>query len=94
MLGRLVRRVFNRWQITGRVRFLTFHDHSHTLDETVDNIENLSCRDASLVLRESVKPLKDSLNVLLSESLPYEFDYVALSKATRQQNATHSIVPA
>ena len=94
MLGRLVRGVFNRWQITSRVRLLTFHDHSHTLDEAVDNIENLNCCNASLFLRESVNPLKDSLNILLSEGLPYELDYVALSKATRQQNATYSIVPA
>jgi len=64
---------------------LTFQDHSHTLDETIDNIENLSCCDASLVLRESVKPLKDSLNVPLSEGFLYKFDYVALSKMIRQR---------
>ena len=85
MLGRLVIRAFNRWQIASRVRLLAFHNHSHTLNEAVDNVKNLGCCDASLVLRESVNPLKDSLNVLLSESLLYEFNYAfALSKVTRQ----------
>ena len=77
-------RVFNRWQIASRVCLLTFHDHSHTLYEAVDNIKNLGCCDASLVLRESINPLKDSLNILLSESLLHEFNYVGLSKVTRQ----------
>ena len=76
--------VFYRLQITSRVHLLTFHDHSHTLDETVDNIKNLSCCDTSLVLRESVNPLKDSFNIL-SESFLYKFDYIPLSKVTRQQ---------
>jgi hypothetical protein len=35
-------------------------------------------------LRESINPSKDSLNVLLSESLLHGFNYVALSKVTRQ----------
>ena len=77
-------RVFNRWQIASRVCLLTFHDHSHTLNEAVDNIKNLGCCDASLILRESINPLKDSLNILLSESLLHEFNYVGLSKVTRQ----------
>ena len=78
-------RMINRGGFTIRMRLLTFHDHSHTLDETMDNIKNHRCCDASLVLRESVNPLKDSLNVLLSESLLYKFDYIAVSKVTHQR---------
>jgi hypothetical protein len=41
-------------------------------------------------LRESVESLQDRLNVLIS--FLEEFDCIALSKATRQQERTHSIV--
>jgi len=69
---------------TNRTRLLTTHDHPRTLDEAVDNLKNLSCCSPSLVLRESVEPLKDHFDVILSESFLYEFDYVVLSKVTCQ----------
>ena len=67
------------------MRLLTTHDHPHTLDEAVDNLENLSCCSHGLILRESVNPLQDQFDVVLSEGFLYEFDYVALSEVTRQQ---------
>ena len=67
------------------MRLLTIHDHPHTLDEAVNNLESLNCCSSSLVLRESVKPLQDRLDIVLSEGFLYEFDYVALSRVTRQR---------
>ena len=71
--------------LTNRTRLLTTHDHPRTLDEAVDNLENLCCCSPSLVLRKTVEPLQDQFDIILSESLLYEFDYVALSRATRQR---------
>jgi len=73
---------------------LTFHDHAHILDETMDDLESLSGGSASLVPSESVQPLQDRLNVLLSEKFLHKFDCVVLSKTSRQRDYTHSIVPA
>jgi len=76
------------------VCLLTVHDRAHILDETVDDLEDLSCGCPSLILRESVQPLQDRFDVLLSENPLHKFDYVAVSKATRQREKTHLIVPA
>jgi hypothetical protein len=76
---RLDGRVFNRRRTRIRVRLLTFHDHSHILDETVDDLEHLCCGSLSLVLGESVKPLQDRLDVYLS--FLNKFDCIALNKA-------------
>jgi hypothetical protein len=72
-------------RFTNRTPLLTIHDYPRTLDETVDNLENLSCCGPSLVLGESVEPLQDQFDVILSESFLYEFDYVGLSKETSQR---------
>jgi hypothetical protein len=69
---------------------LTVHCHPHIPEETVDDLESLSCSSPSLVLRESVESLQDRLDVILS--ILEEFDYVVLSKATRQREQTHSTV--
>lgn len=73
-------RVFNRCRARIRLRLLTFHDHPHILDETVDDLEHLGCGSLSLVLGKSVEPLKDRLDVYL----PFlnEFNCIALNKAT------------
>jgi hypothetical protein len=76
------------------VYLLTVHDLCHGLDKVVDDLESLSSSSPSLVLRETVQPLQDCLEVLLSDSLLYKFDYDALNKAARQQERTHLIVPA
>jgi hypothetical protein len=70
---------------------LTVHDHARILDETVDDLESLSCGSPSLVLRESVQPLQDRLDILLSEKFLYKFDCVMLSKIARQREWTHLI---
>jgi hypothetical protein len=70
---------------------LTVYGHPHIPEETVDDLESLSCGSPSLVLGEPVESLQDRLDVILS--ILEEFDYVALSKATRQREWTHSTVP-
>jgi len=87
-------RVFDGEQITSQVCFLTVHDDPHILDETVDDLERLSSSSPSLANGESVQPMQDSLDFLLSENFLYEFDCVALSEVTRQRKQTHSIFPA
>jgi hypothetical protein len=59
----------------------TVRDHPHILDETVNNLEGLSCGNPSLVSRQSVKPLQDCLDILLS--LRYKFDCIAMNKTTK-----------
>ena len=74
MLCRLERTVLNRCRIRGLGHLLTVHGCAHILGETVDDFESLSCGRQSLILRESVQPLQDFLDVLLSENLLYKFD--------------------
>jgi hypothetical protein len=68
------------------MRLLTVHDHPHTLDKTVDDLESLGHGSPSLGVRKSVQSLQDSLRVdnLLSEKFLYKFDCVALSNVTCQ----------
>jgi len=77
-----------------RVHLVTIHDDPHILDETVDDLERLSSSSPGLVNGESLEPMQDSLDFLLSENFLYEFDCVALSEVTRQRKQTHSIFPA
>ncbi len=72
---------------------LTVHEHPHILDQAVDNLEILSSSRPSLVMRESVQPLQDCLDFLLSENLLYKFDCVPLSKVTCQREWTPSTIP-
>jgi hypothetical protein len=91
----LERKAFNRRRIRNKLcLLLTVHDHTHLLDEAVDDLERLSRGSSSLVLRESVQPLQDRLDVLPTEASLYKFDCVALSKVTDQQERTHLVVPA
>jgi hypothetical protein len=50
----LEERVFNKRRITSSVSVFTVHNHPHTLDENMDDLENLSCRSLSLGLSEPV----------------------------------------
>jgi hypothetical protein len=91
----LERKAFNLCRIRNKVcLLLTIRDHTHILDEAVDDLERLSCGSSSLVLCESVQPLQDRLNVLPTEASLYKFDCIALSKVTGQQERTHLVVPA
>jgi hypothetical protein len=85
MLYRLKRRVFKRPRNTTRVCLRTANELLHILGLTIDNLENLSCRSRDLFLNESVQFLSGLLDVLDPEKIPYKFDCVVLSKATRQQ---------
>jgi len=63
---------------------LTIHELPHILGESVDNSERMSCSSPGLVLRQSVEPLQDCLDVLLLEKIPYKFDCVVVSKVRRR----------
>src|SRR5712691_10636762 len=80
MLSRLERRVFNTAD-HNRSSLLTIHELLHILDESVDNSERMSCSSPGLVLRQSVKPLEDCLDVFLLEKILNKFDCVVLSKS-------------
>ena len=90
----LERKAFNRCRIRNKVCLLTIHDHTHILDEAVDDLERLSRGSSSLILREAVQPLQDRLDVLPTEASFYKFDCIALSKVTAQQERTHLVVRA
>jgi hypothetical protein len=60
---------------------LTVYDHPHILEETVDDLKRLRCRCPSLVLGQSVQPLKNRIDTIISEKLIYEFLCIALSQA-------------
>jgi len=73
---------------------LTIHELPHILGDSVDNSESMSCSILGFVSRQSVKPLEDSLDVLLLEKLLDKFDCVLLSKVKRRRERTHLIVAA
>jgi len=60
-------------------------DHRpHILGETVNDLKRLCRRCPSLVLGQSVQPLKNRLDPILSKELLYEFLCIAFSKMRRQ----------
>jgi hypothetical protein len=64
---RLEERMLKNQQLTSQLHPLTVYDHPHILDETVDDPKRLSCRCPSLFLSETVQPLKNSIDPILSE---------------------------
>jgi len=93
MLSRLERSVFNTADPNPST-FLTIHELPHILDESVDNSERLSCSTSDLVLRQTVKPVQDRLDILLLEKFLHKSDCALLSKVKRRREQTHSIVAA
>jgi hypothetical protein len=73
---------------------LTVYDHPHILEETVDDLKRLRCRRPSLVLGQSVEPLENRIDIILSEKLLYKFLCIALSQAKCWQKRTNLVVPA
>jgi len=75
---------------------LTVDDHLHILEETIHDLKRLRYRRPSLVVGQSVQPLKNSLDTILSEKLPYKFLCIALSQVIRhwQRRWTHLVVLA
>jgi hypothetical protein len=61
---------------------LTVQDDPPILDKTIHNFKGLRSGGTSLVQSESVQPLQDSLNLILSKNFLYEFLCVALSEST------------
>lgn len=70
---------------------LTVHELPHTLDESADDPEGLSCGGPNFGLREAIKPLQDGLDVLVPDKVLYKIDCVALSKVARQRERTHLV---
>ena len=60
--------------------FLTVDDRPHILGETVNDLKRLCRRGPSLVLGQSVQPLKNGLDPILPKELLYEFLCITLSK--------------
>jgi hypothetical protein len=60
---------------------LTVYDHPHILEEFIDNLKRLRCRRPSLVQGQSVQPLKNRIDIILSQKLLYKFLCIALSQA-------------
>jgi hypothetical protein len=52
---------------------LTVQDSSHILDKTVQDFKSMRSGRPSLFLGQPVQPLKDSLDVVLSQKLLDEF---------------------
>ncbi len=71
-------------KIDKQMYFLTVYDHPHILEENIDDLKYLRCRRSSLVFGKSVQPLKNCLDLILSEELLCEFLCIALSKVIRQ----------
>ena len=59
----------------------TIYDHPHILYETVHDLKRLRRSRPSLVLGESVQPLKNCLDLVLSEKLLHKFLCIPLSQA-------------
>ena len=71
------------------MHLLTIDDHTHILDEAMEDLECLSRGSSSFVLRESVQPLQDRLDALLLEKVLYRVDCLLLSKITLWRERTH-----
>src|ERR1700679_2318134 len=61
---------------TSLVDLLTVHYHLHTLDKTMDDLEDLCYGLTSLVLRQSVQPLDHGLHFLLANKFPNQFFFI------------------
>ena len=73
-----------RLGVTSRVCLRTVQELFDILGLIMNNLENLSCGRRNLFLYESVQSLPGLLDVLYSEKILYKFNFVALSKVTRQ----------
>ena len=91
---RLEGEMFNYRRLISEVSSLTVYDHPHILDKTIDDLKCLSCRYPGLVLGEPVQPLKNRVDLILSEKFVHKFLCVALSQAMHQQGWTHLVVLA
>ena len=76
--------MLNSQRMTSEMYSLTVNYHPHILEETVDDLKCLRCRHPGLVLCESVQPLKNRLDVILSKKLLYEFLCIAMSQVLHQ----------
>jgi hypothetical protein len=80
MPRRLKGRILNSQRATRLVYLLTVHYLFHILEKDVDDLQGLCCSYPSLVLGESVYPLQNLLDVLLSKELLENFFCVVLSQ--------------
>ena len=80
MPRRLKGKMLNNQRLSTQMYFLTVNDRPHILGETVNNLKRLHRRRPSLILGQSIQPLKYGLDPILSKELLYEFLCMALSK--------------
>jgi hypothetical protein len=73
------------------VSLLTTYNRIHTLEESVDDPENLRCVRLCLISCEPVEPLQYHLDVGHSIKLLDRLRCVVLSKVTSQRVRTYSI---
>ena len=59
---------------------LTVYDRPHILEETIDDIKRLRGRHPSLIQGQSVQPLKNRIDIILSQELLYKFLCIALDR--------------
>jgi hypothetical protein len=83
--------MLSKQQLTSQLYSLTVHDHPHILDETVNDPKRLRCRRPGLVLGESVQPLKNRLDTILSEKFLYKFLCIPFSRGINTSTKADSL---
>lgn len=71
-------------QGTSEGDLLTVHHHPHSLGKTVDNLNDLRCGYPGFILRESIQPLDNRVDVLPSRKLLYKIFCVTLNRVRGQ----------
>jgi len=77
--------MLNSQRLISQIYYLTVYDHPHILEEAIDDLERLRRRRPSLVLSESVQPLKNRIDLILSEKFLYKFLCIPLSQGINQR---------
>jgi hypothetical protein len=71
-----------------KYKFLTFHRTLPMFDKTAYNFKGLHSGRTSLVLSESVQPMEDNIDLLLTENFVYKLLCAVLSKSTAPAAST------
>jgi hypothetical protein len=83
--------MLNSQRFTSQMYLLAVYDHPHILDETVHDLKCLCCRRPSLVLGESVQPLENRIDLILSKKLLHKFLCSSLSRVMNTSVMTNSL---
>ena len=71
------------------VGVFTVHENPPMPDQSVDNLESLSCGCPDLVQREPIQSLERRLDLFISPNLLHKFLCVALSQLSYKRGHTH-----